>query len=57
VGYVLKLDIFGCKKVVHHNAVLIGGHVLFGTNTPVGNQFSTAVQAEDGIGIAYVNGK
>jgi putative lipase involved disintegration of autophagic bodies len=57
VGYVLKLDIFGCKKVVHHNTILIGGHVLLGTNSPVGNQFSTPVQAQDGIGIAYVNGK
>ncbi len=57
MSYVLKLDIFGCKEVVHHNTVLIGGHVLFGTNTPVGNEFSTAVQSQDGIGIAYVNGK
>jgi hypothetical protein len=51
------LDIFGCKEVVHHNTVLIGGHVLFGTNTPIGDEFSTAVQSQDGIGIAYVNGK
>jgi hypothetical protein len=51
------LDILGCKEVVHQNTVLIGGHVLFGANTPVGNEFGTSVQAQDGIGVAYVNGK
>jgi hypothetical protein len=57
VSYVFELDILGCKEVVHHNTVLIGRHVLFGTNTPIGDELSIPVQAQHSIGIAYVNGK
>jgi hypothetical protein len=57
VSYVFKFNILGYKEVVHQNTVLIGGHILFGANTPIGDEFSTPVQAQDGIGIPYVNGK